>query len=155
MQMGYNTDIEHRGLIVHIQTEDHGMGDRKITTQVFFSGRILDSRTISYAEAIDGVADEDARDVEITRRMRAMHKHFHNKIRSGEYDPALPLEDALIVAAAAAEEEPEPADVVEHVIAVDLSAFDLPTEGSRAYRGIDNEDESTGLATLLRAALAV
>lgn len=91
MQMGYNTDVDHLGVTVHVQTEDHGMGDSKITTQVFYSGRILDSRTISYTNAVEGMPDTE-RDQEITRRMRAIHKHFLNRIHEGAYNEKLPLE---------------------------------------------------------------
>lgn len=95
MQMGYNTDVDHLGVTVHVQTEDHGVGDSKITTQVFYSGRILDSRTISYANAVNGMADTD-RDQEITRRMRAIHKYFLTRIHEGAYNEKLPLKAAEI-----------------------------------------------------------
>ncbi|MCB9506270.1 MAG: hypothetical protein H6698_00060 [Myxococcales bacterium] len=91
MQMGFNNDIEYKQLTVHIQTEDHGLGSKKITSQVFFSGAILDSRTISYANEIAAIEDDAARDERIRLLMKAIHKKFYKKIHDGDYDEKLPI----------------------------------------------------------------
>lgn len=93
MQMGHNTDIDHLGLIVHVQTEDHGLKDSKITTQVFHNGECLDSRTISYAKAVEGM-DENQRDQEVSHRMRTIHKYYINQIHAGTYNDKLPIEQS-------------------------------------------------------------
>lgn len=167
MQMGYNTDVEHRGITVHVQTEDHGLGGRKITTQVFCSGRILDSRTISYAEAIAAIVDEEAQGQEITKRMRAIHKHFMNRVREGVYDTKLPLDDQEIAAA-----PPAPVDTVRpsasltaELDPVDILDDDLdevllaPTNedsdnGARSWRGLE-DDFNGALANALRKAMGI
>lgn len=176
MQMGYNTDIDHHGVTVHIQTEDHGLGDSKITTQVFFSGRILDSRTISYAEAITGQADEDARDTEITKRMRAIHRHFLNRIREGAYDAKLPIVAGAGTLVQPIENASEPAADLsltgeltalqeEELLSESFLDGTAPLEEEvsierllnfegRAWRGYDN-DFSTDLGSALRGALGV
>lgn len=137
MQMGFNTDVDHAGVVVHVQTEDHGHNDGRITTQVFFSGRILDVKTVSYAEVIKDV-DEETRKHEISRRMKALHKHFLNKVRDGVYDIQLPLDD-------------DAEAVVEVEVLTDLSAWELPDAGEKSYRGYDEGDDS--LAAALRQAL--
>lgn len=170
MQMGFNTDVDHHGITVHIQTEDHGLGDNKITTQVFFSGRILDSRTISYAEAIANIAADEERDAEITKRMRAIHRHFLNRIREGTYDAKLPLDDAVKAAPPAAKKAAQAApSLTEEISALPeeevfteelLQAGDediherLRDPKDRAWRGFE-DDFSTALGTALRNALGV
>lgn len=93
MLMGYNNDVPYRGVVVHVQTEDHGLPAARITTQVFFSGAILDSRTISYENEIEGLSDEAERDQRIRRFMQALHKSFFRKIRTGAYDARLPIQE--------------------------------------------------------------
>lgn len=182
MQMGYNTDIEHHGVTVHIQTEDHGLGDNKITTQVFFSGRILDSRTISYAEAISTLVEEEPRDTEITKRMRAIHRHFLNRIREGAYDAKLPIDGGVAAAPAAGAPAPSkvtltniPAEAIESGLDADVAVDEIVIESlisseddgsdefdfeqlmnqeERTWRGLEN-DFNSDLGQALRDALAV
>ena len=59
MLIAYNNDIEFRSRWYHIQTEDNGIKDGHVTTTVFFSGQILDSKTTSYLDAINGAAAID------------------------------------------------------------------------------------------------
>lgn len=166
MQMGYNTDVDHRGITVHVQTEDHGLSAKKITTQVFCSGRILDSRTVSYAEAVAAIIDEDTQGSEITKRMRAIHKHFLNRIREGNYDAKLPIDGQ------APTETPAATKTVaapERSLTTELEVFDLLNEevdevlldgaptldaNTRAWRGLD-DDFNTSLAGVLRKALGI
>ena len=167
MQMGYNTDIEHHGVTVHIQTEDHGLSDSKITTQVFFSGRILDSRTISYAEAISTIVEEEPRDTEITKRMRAIHRHFLNRIREGAYDAKLPIQPGAAAdpapPAEAASPAAPPAETIEDIVVdettlddidIDIDIDQLMNQEARTWRGHDN-DFNSNLGQALRDALNV
>lgn len=89
MQMGFNNDVEHLGLTLHLQTEDHGMTARKITSQVFFAGVILEARTLGYAPAIDAAATADEQMELVRKQMRTMHKAFFNRIQEGHYDAKL------------------------------------------------------------------
>lgn len=166
MQMGYNTDVDHRGVTVHVQTEDHGLGGRKITTQVFCSGRILDSRTISYAEAIAAIADEDAQGVEITKRMRAIHKHFMNRVREGVYDSKLTFGDGDGIPVPPIAADPiRPPTLTEELDTVDIIDDHLdevilaPTpeevdNGARTWRGLE-DDFNRALADSLRKAMGL
>lgn len=94
MQMGFNNDVQYRDLVVHIQTEDHGLTSKKITSQVFFSGAILESRTISYESEIESIEDPAARDERVRAIMKALHRKFYQRIQAGAYDVQLPLEPA-------------------------------------------------------------
>lgn len=94
MQMGFNNDVTYRGLTVHIQTEDHGLASMKVTSQVFFSGAVLESKTISYAREIEGIDDPEERDERVRTFMKALHRKFFKRIQSGQYDDQLPLDSA-------------------------------------------------------------
>lgn len=167
MQMGYNTDVNHLGITVHAQTEDHGLGDSKITTQVFYAGRVLDSRTISYSNAVNGMP-EDERDEEIKRRMRAIHKHFLNRIHEGAYNDKLPVESVEIPEAPPTT-QPEPTagerTLAEQLEATEASTAEVEFTGpiptvdtilnvdARTWRGYDG-DFNTPLATVIREAIS-
>lgn len=89
MQMGFNNDVDYLGMTLHIQTEDHGMAARKITSQVFFSGAILESRTLSYAASVEAIEELEEQQELIRKQMRTMHKAFYKRIQEGAYDSKL------------------------------------------------------------------
>lgn len=89
MQMGFNNDVEHLGLTLHVQTEDQGMVARKITSQVFFAGVILEARTLAYAPAVEQAATAEEREELVRKQMRTMHKAFFKRIQEGHYDARL------------------------------------------------------------------
>ena len=98
MQMGFNNDVDYKGLVVHIQTEDHGLRSKKITSQVFHGGAILESKTISYEEDIASYDDDGERDERIRKLMKALHKKFYQRIHEGLYDESLPLGEERVSA---------------------------------------------------------
>ena len=98
MQMGFNNDVDYKGLVVHIQTEDHGLRSKKITSQVFHGGAILESKTISYEEDIASYDDDEKRDERIRKLMKALHKKFYQRIHEGLYDDLLPIGEERVSA---------------------------------------------------------
>lgn len=91
MLMGQNLDVSYRGKVVHIQTEDLGRNVAKVMTQVFHSGAILDSKTVSYAEEIARLDDVGQQNDHIRQLMLRLSKWFHKSIHSGAYDAKLKL----------------------------------------------------------------
>ena len=89
MQMGFNNDVDYLGMTLHIQTEDHGMAARKITSQLFFSGAILESKTLAYAASIEAIEVLEEQQELIRKQMRTMHKAFYKRIQEGAYDSKL------------------------------------------------------------------
>ncbi len=170
MQMGFNNDVDYRGLTVHIQTEDHGLRSKKITSQVFFSGAIVDSRTVSYEAEIAEIEDDAVRDEQIRRLMKGLHRQFYRRIHAGEYDDRLPIEEE-----APAEPQPEDEAVVEefrvagehhelgatyeaHSRGPAMSSAELMAEvvfsPEKAWRGLDSSAEAIerdAVAALLEA----
>ncbi len=91
MLIGYNNDIEHRGVTFHIQTEDRGSTDNKIETQLFHGGAILDTKITSYEEIVEGLEGE-ARNKKIKSVMKASHRSLFKNLLAGKYDEQVGLE---------------------------------------------------------------
>ena len=91
MLIGFNNDVEYRGKTFHIQTEDHGEGDPRIETQLFFSGAILDTNITSYQETLDNYDGKQAEE-RIRAQMKASHRSLYKKLLAGEYDEIAGLE---------------------------------------------------------------
>ena len=86
MLIAYNNDIEYKSRWYHIQTEDNGIKDGHITTTVFYSGQILDSKTTSYLEAIASITDEEQRNAAIKSLMQKQHQLYYSRLMEGTYD---------------------------------------------------------------------
>jgi hypothetical protein len=102
MLMGNNVDIDRRGKTVHIQTEDLGRNASRIMTQVFHSGAIVDSKTVSYAEELEKYDGEEKQNEILRKMMLALGRHFMKQIHAGVYDTKLglpPMTEAEIIAA--------------------------------------------------------
>lgn len=91
MLIGFNNDVEYRGMTFHIQTEDHGLSGATIETQLFYAGAILDTVMSSYAEAIEGLSEDDAEE-RIRAQMKGSHRSLFKRLRAGEYDEMVGLE---------------------------------------------------------------
>lgn len=106
MLMGNNVDIDRRGKTVHIQTEDLGRGASRIMTQVFHSGAIVDSRTVSYAEELAKYEGEEKQNEILRKMMLALGRHFMKQIQAGVYDEKLGLPPIPEAESVAAEQPP-------------------------------------------------
>lgn len=91
MLIGFNNDVEYRGKTFHIQTEDHGEGDPRIETQLFFSGAILDTVITSYEETLEEYDGQKAEE-RIRAQMKASHRSLYKKLFAGKYDELAGLE---------------------------------------------------------------
>lgn len=82
-QLGYNTNVRHRGKLFHVQTEDSGVNHPHIMTHLFADGgRIIASRKTSYAEHL---GTEDLGKL-VKRLMQEQHKAMLIDLRNGAYD---------------------------------------------------------------------
>ena len=128
MLIGYNNDVEHRGKTFHIQTEDRGMNDDTIETQLFCGGAILDTNITSYTELVKGLEGK-AREKKIKSIMQASHRSLFKKLMAGEYDAMVglePLKEPGSVDLEAVEFEPGRDGVPEAALAIeegDIGAF--------------------------------
>ena len=84
MISGFNTDVEHRGQVFHVQTEEKGPDNPVVVTLVYCGGQIVGSREVSYGEAAEAASlVED----ELRLRMREQHQVLIREIRTGRFDP--------------------------------------------------------------------
>lgn len=86
MITGHNTDVEYAGGVYHVQTEDKGASNPVIESLVYARGEIIDSKKISYADAIKDGYDEKI----VLRFMEQQHRRMLREVRNGKYDPEGP-----------------------------------------------------------------
>lgn len=79
MITGFNTDIEHDGVVYHVQTEDKGLDSPIILSLVYLGGTILASKRSPYEDLIaEGFSDEA-----LAERLQRQHKLICAAIHSG------------------------------------------------------------------------
>jgi hypothetical protein len=106
---GFNTDIEHDGVIYHVQTEDKGLDSPIILSLVYSGGTILASKRSPYEDLIaEGFSDEL-----LAERLKRQHKLICAAIHSGRIDDLKKMSGRGREAASkqetiAVEEEPAP-----------------------------------------------
>ncbi|HJT67701.1 MAG TPA: hypothetical protein VJ749_14675 [Pyrinomonadaceae bacterium] len=111
MITGFNTDIEHDGVVYHVQTEDKGLDTPIILSLVYAGGTILASKRSPYEDLIAaGFSDEV-----LAERLKRQHKLICAAIHSGRIDDlkkmARPARQPAVQETVAAEpvvEEPDP-----------------------------------------------
>ena len=82
MITGFNTDIEHDGVIYHVQTEDKGLDSPIILSLVYVGGTILASKRSPYEDLIaEGFSDEV-----LAERLKRQHRLICAAIHSGRLD---------------------------------------------------------------------
>ena len=82
MITGFNTDIEHEGVVYHVQTEDKGLETPIILSLVYVGGTILASKRSPYQDLIaEGFSDEA-----LAERLKRQHRLICAAIHSGRLD---------------------------------------------------------------------
>ena len=82
MITGYNTDVRHRGLVFHVQTEDKGLANPCVESLVYVGGQILTRKKADYAQLVKEGEGKEA----IAKLMERQHRQTINEIRSGQLD---------------------------------------------------------------------
>jgi len=80
-QIGHMLKIEINGKCYTIQTEDTGLKQAKIETNIFLGGAIVGTKQNSYRQHL-GVADQDSR---ICKMLAIQHMIMVDKLRKGEF----------------------------------------------------------------------
>lgn len=82
MITGFNTDIEHEGVVYHVQTEDKGLDSPIILSLVYVGGTILASKRSPYEDLIaTGFSDEV-----LSERLKRQHRLICAAINQGRID---------------------------------------------------------------------
>ena len=81
---GFNTDVQHQGRVLHVQTEVTSRPNKQITTLLFEGGTILHTQKTK----LTGKEENDV----LRGQMEAQHCEFIESLRSGTFDCHLGLE---------------------------------------------------------------
>lgn len=100
MIIGANTNVRHRGIVFHVQTEDSGRANPHVISHLYHRGTILASEKTDYADRVD------AQDLEQVVRglIDAQHQKMLSSLRAGAFDAVI----ERLAAADAALEAPTP-----------------------------------------------
>lgn len=79
MITGFNTDIEHDGVIYHVQTEDKGLDSPIILSLVYAGGTILAAKRSPYKDLIESGFSDEA----LGERLKRQHRLICAAIHSG------------------------------------------------------------------------
>jgi hypothetical protein len=85
MLPGFNTNVRHRGVLFHVQSEDSGRAHPHVITHLYHGGTIVFSEKSSYADRVD------APDLPACVRelMESQHRAVLERLRSGGFDPTI------------------------------------------------------------------
>jgi hypothetical protein len=99
---GFNTDIEHDGVVYHVQTEDKGLDSPIILSLVYAGGTILASKRSPYEDLIaEGFSDEV-----LAERLKRQHRLICAAIHSGRIDDLKKMSGRAKASQETATEEP-------------------------------------------------
>lgn len=82
MITGFNTDIEHDGVVYHVQTEDKGLASPLILSLVYVGGAILASKRSPYSDLIIAGFDEER----LSQRLKQQHRLICAAITAGRIE---------------------------------------------------------------------
>ena len=86
---GFNSEIEHKGVRIHIQTQDKGKKTHYIESIVYVSGKVLASRKTYYTSFLHQ-PDLEAKIQEIVKNQ---HSRIVEEVYAGQFDHLLRSEE--------------------------------------------------------------
>lgn len=81
MLSGINTDIQFKGEVYHVQTEDGGTNNPIITTLLFKGGAIFSSKKTNYAEILQSPSYQEV----VKELMKEQHKSMVRDLTAGKF----------------------------------------------------------------------
>lgn len=133
MITGFNTDIEHEGVVYHVQTEDKGLDSPLILSLVYSGGEILASKRSRYEDLIESGFDESV----LAQRLKRQHRLICAAINAGRIKELKRMgaraEDEATKADVTKTAEPttesqEKLEIAETVVAEDIAEAGTPAE---------------------------
>jgi len=79
---GYNTDIEHNGMMFHVQTQDQGSSAQYVESIVYKSGKVLASRRTYYTKFLNSPTLQN----KIKKILDEQHEGILKDIAAGTFD---------------------------------------------------------------------
>jgi len=82
MVLGFNHNLQYKGEVFHVQTEDSGVANPHIITLLYRGGVIICSKKTSYSD----ILKMDNLEVVVEELMKEQHKDMMRRLKSGEFD---------------------------------------------------------------------
>lgn len=82
MVLGFNHNLQYKGEVFHVQTEDSGVANPHIITLLYRGGVIISAKKTSYSD----ILKMDNLDVVVEELMKEQHKEMMRRLKSGEFD---------------------------------------------------------------------
>lgn len=82
MVLGFNHNVNYKGDVFHVQTEDSGVAIPHIITLLYRGGIIICSQKTSYAD----ILKIDNLETVVEELMKEQHKAMMRRLKSGEFD---------------------------------------------------------------------
>lgn len=87
MLSGFNTNVRHRGVLFHVQTEDSGTANPHVITHLFHGGNIMASEKRDYTDRLTAADLQQA----VKELMESQHKAMLRRLKNGECDAEIEL----------------------------------------------------------------
>lgn len=127
MITGFNTDIEHDGVVYHVQTEDKGLDSPIILSLVYVGGTILASKRSPYADLIEqGFSDEA-----LAERLKRQHRLICAAINSGRINDLKKMGSRTQTTSH--EVVDEPVDVAEPEVPAEVETASAPPPATEEF----------------------
>jgi hypothetical protein len=85
MLPGFNTNVRHKGVLFHVQSEDSGRAHPHVITHLYHGGTILFSEKSSYADLVDA----DDLPTRVRELMDTQHRAVLARLRKGSFDEVI------------------------------------------------------------------
>jgi hypothetical protein len=131
---GFNTDVEHDGVVYHVQTEDKGLDSPMILSLVYVGGAILASKRSPYEDLIAAGFSDEA----LSERLKRQHRLICAAIHLGRLNELKKMSARELVISVS-EREPAPPVVEVAVPAIDAA---LIAEGMNTGPNIRSDEDS-------------
>jgi hypothetical protein len=82
MVLGFNHNLQYKGEVFHVQTEDSGVANPHIITLLYRGGVILCSQKTSYSD----ILKMDNLEEVVEELMKEQHKNMMRRLKTGEFD---------------------------------------------------------------------
>jgi len=82
---GLNTKIKHKGILLHIQTQDTGMKAQYVESLIYAMGKLLTSRKTPYTPFLNTPDLEE----KIDQIIKGQHEKILQEIAEGKFDHCL------------------------------------------------------------------
>jgi hypothetical protein len=91
MLPGFNHNIRYKDRVFHVQTEDNGLNQPRLVTQVFIDGHVLALEKSNYQDILDQTKDPTERAGLVKTKMQDQHRRLLKNLVQGSYDDRITL----------------------------------------------------------------